>query len=410
MRSCTNKAQLQYLTCQSQVKERPKSELKLFSRMTDKLVNLFNHMSMMHECAVEFLTSIGKNSQESFFQVSASPDQIDSETFHRVSAPPNLDISGISQQESAPFSSDDIESYHQVSASPDQNSPEISHQVSAHNSDQKSTGEGWEHNGPNESDETIQEVSWYDISGGPHEPDQNGKSENEVPIQEVSWYAIPGVLENEITPNPPDSDNAQTKLSQGTKPSEQTSGNSTTSPIVGNNETKILNNTYDNPVITSDGVTYRTVSPVVENSETKMLNNTYSNPVITNQDANIANNARPQLNSKTNSGQYLDFSGKCTQPSSRSNNTRRSKKSASRAQKSWFTRLSTHKRKQRNSTQISKKLSRTHKTMRTKIGKLQTIENVHQNFTTSNYISPSHMLPFLSRCLLKRPKVKVKQK
>ena len=150
MRSCTKKGMLQYLTCQAQVKERPQLELELFSRMTDQLVNLFNKMSMIHEWAVEFLTSIEKNSQEFFFQVSASPDQIDSETFHRVSAPPNLDSSG------------------------------ISHQVSAHNLDQKSTGEGWEHNESNESDEPIQQVSWYDIPGVPHEPDQSGKSENEV--------------------------------------------------------------------------------------------------------------------------------------------------------------------------------------------------------------------------------------
>ena len=58
MRSCTKKAQLEYLTCQAQVKERPQSELELFSRMTDKLVNLFNYMSRMHDCAVGFLTSI----------------------------------------------------------------------------------------------------------------------------------------------------------------------------------------------------------------------------------------------------------------------------------------------------------------------------------------------------------------
>ena len=58
---------------------------------------------------------------ENYPQISASPDQIDSETFHRVSTPPILDSSGISQQESAPFSSDDIENYPQVSASPDQN-------------------------------------------------------------------------------------------------------------------------------------------------------------------------------------------------------------------------------------------------------------------------------------------------
>ena len=101
MRSCTKKAQLQYLTCQTQVKERPQPELELFSRMTGQLVNLFNKMSMIHECVVEFLISIEKNNQESFFQVSASPDQIDSETFHRVSAQPNLDSSGISHQVSA---------------------------------------------------------------------------------------------------------------------------------------------------------------------------------------------------------------------------------------------------------------------------------------------------------------------
>ena len=155
---------------------------------------------------------------ENYPQISASPDQIDSETFHRVSTPPTLDSLGISQQESAPFSSDDMENYPQVSASPDQN---------------------------------------------------------------------------------------------------------------------------------------------------------------------------------------------------RSDNTKRSKKNTSRAQKPWFPRLGIHKRKQRkqrNFTQISKKLSRTHKTLSTKIGKLQTKENVHQNFTTSNCISPSDMLPFLSRLLLKRPKVKVKHK
>ena len=104
IRSCTKKAQLQYLTCQTKVKERAQSELELFSRMTDKLVNLFNYMSRMHDCAVGFLTSIEKNSPESFFQVSASPDQIYSETFHRVSTPTNLDSSEISQQESAPLS------------------------------------------------------------------------------------------------------------------------------------------------------------------------------------------------------------------------------------------------------------------------------------------------------------------
>ena len=134
MRSCTKKAQLQYFTCQTQVKERPQFEMKLFSRMTDKLVNLFNYMSMMHECVLDFKAYIKKHSPESFFQVSASPDQNDSETCNRVSAPPNLDSlgishqvspptnssgSGISQQESAPLLSDVKETYPLVSASPD---------------------------------------------------------------------------------------------------------------------------------------------------------------------------------------------------------------------------------------------------------------------------------------------------
>ena len=98
------------------------------------------------------------------------------------------------------------------------------------------------------------------------------------------------------------------------------------SPVVENNETKTLNDTYDKPVITSDtlnqdgdvanDVAYRTVSLVVENSETNILNNTCDKPVIKIQDGNIANDARPQLNSKTTSGQYIDFSGKSTQPKS----------------------------------------------------------------------------------------------
>ena len=70
--------------------------------------------------------------------------------------------------------------------------------MSAHNLNQKSTGKGWEHSEPNESDEPIQEVSWYDIPGVPHEPDQSGKFEKEVPVQEVSWYAIPGVLKMKL--------------------------------------------------------------------------------------------------------------------------------------------------------------------------------------------------------------------
>ena len=197
-------------------------------------------MSMIHECAVEFLTSIEKNNQESFFQMSASPDQIDSETFHRVSTPPNLDSSGISQQ------------------------------VSVHNLDQKSTGEGWEHNEYNESDEPIQEVSRYDIPGVPHEPDQNGKSENEVPLEDDVDYR-------------------------------------TVSPVVENSETQTLHDTcntlnQDNDV--ANNTAYRRVSPIVKNCETKMLNNTYSNPVITNQNAKIANDTRSQLNSKTSLGQY----------------------------------------------------------------------------------------------------------
>ena len=199
-------------------------------------------MSMIHECAVEFLTSIGKNSQESFFQVSASPDQIDSETFHRVSAPPNLDSSG------------------------------ISHQVSAHNLDQKSTGEGWEHNEPNESDEPIQEVSWYDTPGVPHEPDQSGKSENEFPLQDDVEYR-------------------------------------TVSPVVGNSETETLHDTCDTLSQDSDvdnNTAYRRVSSIVKNCETKMLINTYSNPVITNQNANIANDARPNSNPPITPGQHVE--------------------------------------------------------------------------------------------------------
>ena len=63
------------------------------------------------------------------------------------------------------------------------------------------------------------------------------------------------------------------------KPSEQTPGNSTASPVVENNETKMLNDTCDKPVITSDtlnqdgdvanDVACRKVSHVVENSELK---------------------------------------------------------------------------------------------------------------------------------------------
>ena len=107
-------------------------------------------------------------------------------------------------------------------------------------------------------------------------------------------------------------DSSNIELSQGTKPSEQTPGNSTASPVVENTEIKTLNDTCDNPVSTSDtlkqygdvanGVAYKTVSPVVENSENKILNNTCDKPAIINQDGNIVNEARAQLNSKTTSG------------------------------------------------------------------------------------------------------------
>ena len=82
-------------------------------------------------------------------------------------------------------------------------------------------------------------------------------------------------------------DSSNIELSQGTKPSEQTPGNSTASSVVVNNESKTLNDTCDNPVITSEtlnqygdvanGVAYRTISPVVENSEIK-----YSMTCVTN--------------------------------------------------------------------------------------------------------------------------------
>ena len=140
---------------------------------------------------------------------------------HQVSPPPNSSSSGVSQQESTPFFSDDVETYPQASASPDQNSSEISHQVSAQNSDQESTNEGGEPNEPDGSNEPIQEVSWYDIPGVPHEPDQSGKAETEVSIQEMSWYAIPGIPENEIPPNSPNSDNTQINLKCTTGKNEE---------------------------------------------------------------------------------------------------------------------------------------------------------------------------------------------
>ena len=94
-------------------------------------------------------------------------------------------------------------------------------------------------------------------------------------------------------------DSSDTQLSQGTKPSEETSGNSTVSPVIVNSETKTLNDISDTPVITTDtinqdaDVANRTVSPVIENSETKTLNDICDMPVITtdtiNQDADVAN-------------------------------------------------------------------------------------------------------------------------
>ena len=98
-------------------------------------------------------------------------------------------------------------------------------------------------------------------------------------------------------------DSSNIELSQGTKPSEQTPGNSTASPIVENNEIKTLNDTCDNAVTTSDALNhdgdtandevYRKVSPVIGNNETKILNNTFDKPVITcdtlNQDGDVAN-------------------------------------------------------------------------------------------------------------------------
>ena len=101
IKSCTKKALLQYLNCQTQVKDRPQSDMEQFFSQTDKLVNLFNNMSMIHEGALKVITCIGKHSLESFFQVPAPPDQKNSDTFHKVSAPPHLHSSGISHQVSA---------------------------------------------------------------------------------------------------------------------------------------------------------------------------------------------------------------------------------------------------------------------------------------------------------------------
>ena len=245
----------------------------------------------------------------------------------------------------------------------------------------------------------------------------------------------------EITQSLCESSNIE--LSQGTKPIEQTPVNSSASPKVEDIETKILNDTCDEPIITSgilnqDGdvtndVDYRTVSPVVENSETqtlhdtcdtpiitsislhqdddvtyskvspvagnsetKILSDTCINPVIKNYDGNIAKEAKSKLDSGTNSGQHLDFSRKSS------------------------TRFSTHTRKQRKSTPKSNRLKTTYRTLIRKIGKPQTKQKVHQNSTTrlltffctpnTNYNSPSNRILFLSRLLLKRPKVKIKYK
>ena len=87
---------------------------------------------------------------------------------------------------------------------------------------------------------------------------------------------------------------------------------------------------------------------LIENSETKTLNDIYDTPVITNdtitQDGNIANEAIPQLHSNTTLGQYLDFSSKSTHTNSRPDNTKRSNKNTSKAQKPQFTKLGMHTR------------------------------------------------------------------
>ena len=112
-------------------------------------------------------------------------------------------------------------------------------------------------------------------------------------------YWLPNVVVN----NQRQCDSSKIELIQGTKPSEQTPQKSTASPVVENNENKTLNDTCDNPVITSDtlnqdgdvanDVDYRTISPVVENSETKILNDTCDKLVFTsdtlNQDGDVAN-------------------------------------------------------------------------------------------------------------------------
>ena len=186
-------------------------------------------------------------------------------------------------------------------------------------------------------------------------------------------------------------DSPDTQLSQGTKSSEETHVNSTVSPVIENSETKALNDIGDTPVITTDTI---------------------------NQDGNIANEARPQLYSNTTLGQYLDFSSKSTHTNSRSDNTKRSNKNTSNAQKPQFTKLGMHTRKQRKSKLKSNKVKRAHKTIRTKMVKSQTKQNAHlitQLFAfghtlTSNFNLFPHMLPFHHRFLHNKPRVKIKYK
>ena len=160
------------------------------------------------------------------------------------------------------------------------------------------------------------------------------------------------------------------------------------------NKLVITSHTINQDGDIANDVVYRTVSHVVENSEIQILNNTCDIPFITNQDGYVANEARPHLNSNTTSGQFLDFSGRSTQPNPRSDNTKGSKKNTSRAQKPQLTRLSIHTRKQRKSTPKSKKVKRAHKTVSTKIVKPQTKQNGHQNLITE-------LLTFLSHSNLK---------
>ena len=78
-----------------------------------------------------------------------------------------------------------------------------------------------------------------------------------------------------------------TQLSQGTKPSKETPGNSTVSSVIENSETKTPNDIYDTPIIATDtinqdvDVANRTVSSIEANSHTKTLNDTCNKSVIT---------------------------------------------------------------------------------------------------------------------------------